>query len=50
MYPDIKLSIRREGGMIVITLGPEQCTRPGEDDLGRDRIGYSETMSPIALV
>jgi len=35
--------------MIVITLGPEQMLEPGEDDLGRDRVGYSRTMSPAAL-
>ncbi|MET8335224.1 hypothetical protein ABZV14_32700 [Streptosporangium canum] len=35
--------------MIVITLGPERMIDPSEDDLGRDRIGYSETMSPMAL-
>ncbi|MET9362471.1 hypothetical protein ABZX93_16350 [Streptomyces sp. NPDC006632] len=35
--------------MIVINLGPEQRVDPADDDLGRDRIGYSSTMSPIAL-
>ncbi|MFE0683452.1 hypothetical protein ACFW17_21905 [Streptomyces sp. NPDC058961] len=35
--------------MIVINLGPEQRIDPADDDLGRDRIGYSSTMSPLAL-
>lgn len=35
--------------MIVITLGPERRIDPSEDELGRDRIGYSPTMSPLAL-
>jgi hypothetical protein len=35
--------------MIVITLGPERMVDPHDDELGRDRIGYNETMSPLAL-
>lgn len=35
--------------MIVITLGAERVVDPREDDLGRDRVGYSATMSPMAL-
>lgn len=35
--------------MIVITLGSERIVDPNDDDLGRDRIGYSPTMSPLAL-
>lgn len=35
--------------MIVITLGPERMIDPHGDDLGRDRVGYSATMSPMAL-
>src|SRR3954449_4001126 len=36
-------------GVIVITLGSERVGDPGDDVLGRDRIGYSPTMSPMAL-
>jgi hypothetical protein len=35
--------------MIIITLGPERKLEAGEDDLGRDRVGYNPTMSPGAL-
>lgn len=35
--------------MIVITVGPERRIDPGHDELGRDRIGYGATMSPLAL-
>lgn len=35
--------------MIHITLGPEKIKDPAEDELGRDRVGYSPTMSPLAL-
>ncbi|TSB18169.1 hypothetical protein [Streptomyces benahoarensis] len=35
--------------MIVISLGPERRVDPGEDELGRDRVGYGPTMSPTAL-
>ena len=35
--------------MIHITLGPEKSVDPAKDALGRDRIGFSETMSPLAL-
>lgn len=35
--------------MIEVTLGDDQRVDPAEDELGRDRIGYSESMSPIAL-
>lgn len=35
--------------MIHITLGPEKRIDPNEDDLGRDRVGFGETMSPLAL-
>lgn len=36
--------------MLVITLGDEKrYADPSEDDLGRDRAGYSPTMSQIAL-
>lgn len=35
--------------MLHITLSPEQRTDPATDDLGRDRYGFSETMSELAL-
>jgi hypothetical protein len=35
--------------MIIITLGPERKLEAGEDDLGRDRVGYNPAMSPGAL-
>ncbi len=35
--------------MLVITLSPERTLPPGEDDLGRDRVGYKPTMSPGAV-
>ncbi len=35
--------------MLHITLSPEQPTDPAKDDLGRDRFGFSETMSELAL-
>ena len=35
--------------MIHITLGPEQYRDPETDALGRDRVGFSEKMSPNAL-
>lgn len=35
--------------MLHITLSPEQRTDPEVDELGRDRYGFSETMSPLAL-
>jgi len=35
--------------MIHITLGPEKLMDPKIDDLGRDRVGFSETMSENAL-
>ncbi|OON75599.1 hypothetical protein [Streptomyces tsukubensis] len=35
--------------MIVIGAGAEQSVDPAEDELGRDRIGYGPTMSPMAL-
>lgn len=35
--------------MLHITLSREQRSDPATDDLGRDRYGFSETMSPLAL-
>lgn len=35
--------------MLHITLGSERTVDPSEDGLGRDRVGFSETMSPLAL-
>lgn len=35
--------------MLHITLGPERPVDPQVDDLGRDRVGFSPTMSPLAL-
>lgn len=35
--------------MLHITLGPERMVDPEIDDLGRDRVGFSETMSELAL-
>lgn len=35
--------------MLHITLGPERYVNPEEDELGRDRVGFSETMSEAAL-
>jgi hypothetical protein len=35
--------------MIVIILGSERTVDPEQDDLGRDRVGFSKTMSPLAL-
>ncbi len=35
--------------MIIITLGPEKFIDPKDDELGRDRTGYKDTMSPQAL-
>ncbi|MGW6241793.1 hypothetical protein [Streptomyces sp. NPDC055094] len=35
--------------MIVIGAGVEQSIDPAGDELGRDRIGYGPTMSPLAL-
>lgn len=35
--------------MLHITLGPERAVDPSQDELGRDRVGYSETMSELAL-
>jgi hypothetical protein len=35
--------------MLHITLGPERVVDPDTDKLGRDRIGFSETMSDLAL-
>ena len=35
--------------MLHITLGPERLVDPQVDPLGRDRVGFSETMSELAL-
>src|SRR4051812_22851828 len=35
--------------MLHITLGPERPVDPGQDELGRDRVGFSPTMSELAL-
>ena len=35
--------------MLHITLGPERLRDPSEDELNRDRIGFSPTMSQLAL-
>ena len=35
--------------MLHITLGPERPVNPEEDELGRDRVGFSPTMSELAL-
>jgi hypothetical protein len=35
--------------MLHITLGPERTVDPAEDELGRDRVGFSPTMSDLAL-
>lgn len=35
--------------MLHITLGPERPVDPGKDELGRDRVGFSPTMSELAL-
>lgn len=35
--------------MLHITLGPERKVDPKVDELGRDRVGFTETMSPLAL-
>src|SRR5450631_1242306 len=35
--------------MIHITLAPERAVDPNQDPLHRDRIGFSDTMSPLAL-
>ncbi|GLY89201.1 hypothetical protein [Actinoallomurus iriomotensis] len=35
--------------MLHITLGPERAVDPKTDELGRDRVGFSETMSELAL-
>jgi hypothetical protein len=35
--------------MLHITLGPERPIDPTKDDLGRDRVGFSPTMSALAL-
>ncbi len=35
--------------MIHITLGAEREIDPSTDDLGRDRVGFAPTMSPLAL-
>lgn len=35
--------------MLHITLGPERPVDPTQDELSRDRVGYSPTMSPLAL-
>lgn len=35
--------------MIHITLNKERSVDPSDDALGRDRVGFSETMSPLAL-
>lgn len=35
--------------MLHITLGPERRVDPKTDELGRDRVGFSETMSELAL-
>lgn len=35
--------------MLHITLGPERAVDPSEDELGRDRVGFSPTMSDLAL-
>lgn len=38
-----------EAVMLHITLSPERRTNPEDDDLWRDRVGFSPTMSQIAL-
>lgn len=35
--------------MLHITLGPERPVDPEQDELGRDRVGFSHTMSELAL-
>jgi len=35
--------------MLHITLGPERTIDPATDELGRDRVGYTDTMSEAAL-
>jgi hypothetical protein len=35
--------------MLHITLGPERPVDPEQDELGRDRVGFSPTMSELAL-
>lgn len=35
--------------MLHITLGPERPVDPTQDELGRDRVGFSPTMSELAL-
>lgn len=35
--------------MLHITLGPERPVDPQQDELGRDRVGFSPTMSDLAL-
>ena len=35
--------------MLHITLGPERLVDPEQDELGRDRVGFSHTMSENAL-
>src|SRR5260370_22867395 len=35
--------------MLHITLGPERPKDPEQDELGRDRVGFSPTMSDLAL-
>jgi hypothetical protein len=35
--------------MLHITLGPERAVDPTKDELGRDRVGFSDTMSELAL-
>jgi hypothetical protein len=35
--------------MLHITLGPERPVDPEHDELGRDRVGFSPTMSELAL-
>lgn len=35
--------------MLHITLGPERPVDPEQDELGRDRVGFSPTMSALAL-
>ena len=35
--------------MLHITLGPERPVDPQQDELGRDRVGFSPTMSELAL-